>query len=112
MSPPPRAGVGSMFIAGFKSCIVWRLPELVTVSAFAVESLIEFKITLKTEARATAGKKVPVMRSREIRETAERAKRFFLYILCVPEWPAEDLLNFSNKIGVFSDSTSRKTVFW
>ena len=86
MSPPPRAGDGSIFIAGFSSDMVWTLPDAAgTVSASAVLLLIEAKMALSTDARATAGTSVPMTISNEMRETAACTNRFDRYF--VPREP-------------------------
>src|SRR3990167_406822 len=73
MSPPPRAAVGSTFMAGLKSSIVWRLdPETTTVSGFFAPRS-DAKKSLNMPASAEAGMNEPAMRRSDIRETADRA---------------------------------------
>jgi hypothetical protein len=61
--------------------MVCTLPLGGSVSASAVFPLIEAKITLKTEARATAGMRDPTTINTEISDTAVRtswAERYFI----------------------------------
>jgi hypothetical protein len=82
MSPPPRAGEGSIFIAGLRSAMVCTLPEDTgIVSAWAVLLLIEAKITLSTDARATAGIRVPTMRRSEMRVVTACTNLFDRYFV-------------------------------
>src|SRR3989338_8638824 len=101
MSPPPRAGVGSMFMAGLKSGMGCRLPADVTTSACARDNLIELRIVLKTEARATADNSVPTMSSKEISDTAAWVNCFLVRTFCERRLPAEGLSELSSKIGLF-----------
>ncbi|HEY4514143.1 MAG TPA: hypothetical protein VJH69_02355 [Candidatus Paceibacterota bacterium] len=67
-------------MAGFKSGMVWRLPPTAEASAdFAWKVTTEANKSLKTPAFAVAGITVPVIKIREIKETATRAARFELY---------------------------------
>src|SRR3989344_2404029 len=68
-SPPPRPAEGSTFMAGFARGSVCRFPLWLTSSASATPRR-EAKKSLKTNARAEAGKTEPTSIIREIRETA------------------------------------------
>src|SRR3989338_3477973 len=88
ISPPPRAGAGSMFIAGLRSGIVWRDPPTVEASADSVfKCRIEAKKSLKTPAFAVDGNTVTTMTIRDIKETATRADPVELYF--TPRRPLE-----------------------
>jgi hypothetical protein len=77
-----------------------------TVSAWTTFDLMEAKIALKTEARATAGIKVPTTTRREMRETAACVMRLFLYTDCVRLPPAGVFFDLLSKIGQFGDLLS------
>src|SRR3990167_8356104 len=101
MSPPPRPPDGSMFIAGRRSGIVCTLPPPETVSACAGEPVSALRMSLKTDAHAVAGTKVPTVTSREIRETATGAKFLRLCTCNAGLTPAEVDADFFLKIGRF-----------
>ena len=66
MSPPPRAGAGSMFMAGFRSGIVWTLSGAEMMFACAAFNLMEERNALKTDARAVSGLSVMQARNKDI----------------------------------------------